>query len=294
MYDRTNEVTIGMTNETRSGNRHEVVIGSRGPGGVHSVEESGLESLPEERLTEMAREGDRQAFGELVRRNRSDMYGWARSLTQDHHMAEDIVQEALVNAFLHVGRLAEQSRFTPWLVRIVRNQAYMKLRRGGPYAKERPFSGLEPGAGSSFGRAGSPASIGASGGASEDWRDIDRVLFHLTRHSEQMIQQSRDPAAALMRKETLDGIRQLLACLSAREKHIFEAHFFRHVTPQEIAVVLDTSVANVYNSISRARGKLQRERLRLHISMYVKQRRDAGKPKSKLLAPPILYNPKEC
>lgn len=285
-------MTIGMTNEMRSGNRREVVIGGRDPDGLDSVEESRLDSLPEERLTEMAREGDRQAFGELVRRNRSNMYGWARSLTQDHHMAEDIVQEALVNAFLHVGRLAEQSRFTPWLVRIVRNQAYMKLRRGGPYAKERPFSGLEPGTGRLSGAADRSSSAGA--GPAEDWRDIDRVLFHLTRHSEQLIQQSRDPAAALMRKETLEGIRQLLACLSAREKHIFEAHFFRHVTPQEIAVVLDTSVANVYNSISRARGKLQRERLRLHVSMYVKQRREAGKPKAKLLAPPILYNPKEC
>jgi RNA polymerase sigma factor (sigma-70 family) len=291
-------MTIGMANgmtlEMRSGNRHEVVIGGRDPGDADSVEEGQLESLPEERLTELAREGDRQAFGELVRRNRSNMYGWARSLTQDHHMAEDIVQEALVNAFLHVGRLAEQSRFTPWLVRIVRNQAYMKLRRGGPYAKERPFSGLEMGAGRSSGQDGRSMPVGAGAGPTEDWRDIDRVLFHLTRHSEQAVQQSRDPAAALMRKETLDGIRQMLSCLSAREKHIFEAHFFRHVTPQEIAVVLETSVANVYNSISRARGKLQRERLRLHVSMYVKQRRDAGMPKSKLLAPPILYNPKEC
>ncbi|TNJ59288.1 sigma-70 family RNA polymerase sigma factor [Paenibacillus hemerocallicola] len=281
-----------------NGGRHEsVAVGSdpftEGRNGTGHAEESLFESLPEERLTELAREGDRLAFGELVRRNRANMYSWARSLTQDHHMAEDVVQEALVNAFLHVGRLAEESRFTPWLVRIVRNQAYMKLRRGGPFAKERPFSGLVPGAGWSYGAAGRPQSA-LSEGSADDWRDIDRVLFHLARHSEHEARQSRDPASALMRKELMEGIRQLLACLSAREKDIFEAHFFRHVTPREIAIVLDTSVANVYNSISRARGKMQRERLRLHVSMYVKQRRNAGKPKSKLLAPPILYQPKEC
>ncbi|GAA0399303.1 RNA polymerase sigma factor [Paenibacillus motobuensis] len=235
-----------------------------------------LELLPEERLTAMAREGDRQAFGELVRRSRSNMYGWAHSLTRDHHMAEDVVQEALVRAFLHVGQLVENSRFTPWLAQIVRNQAYMKLRRGGPFAKERPFSGLETGAGTSI-------------GGSSDWRDIDRVLFHLSCHSEETARQSGDPAAALMRKEMVEGIRQMLACLSAREKHIFEAHFFRHVTPQEIALLLDTSVMNVYNSISRARGKVQRERLRLYVGMYIRHRRDAGKPKAKLLAPPILW-----
>ncbi|WP_199614466.1 RNA polymerase sigma factor [Paenibacillus alkalitolerans] len=253
-----------------------------------------LKSLSEERLTDLAKEGDRQAFGELVRRSRAKMYSWARSLTYDHHMAEDVVQEALVQAFLHVGRLADHSRFTPWLSRIVRNQAYMKLRRGGPYAKERPFSSFETGASAAALLGGRPAAVAVIDGEAHDWLDIDRVLFHMSRHSEAAAREEQDPAAALMRKELVDGIRQLFACLSAREKEIFEAHFFRYVTPYEIALVLDTPVANIYNSISRARGKLQRERLRLHISMYVKQRRDAGKPKAKLLAPPILYRPREC
>lgn len=258
------------------------------------AEESVLESFTEERLTAMAREGDRQAFGELVRRSRAKMYSYARSLTQDHHLAEDVVQEALVRAFLHVGRLMDHSRFRPWLARIVQNQAYMKLRRGGPYAKEKPFSGLESGNGSESWRNGRMGPVGMNGGSTEDWRDIDRVLFHLSRHTEEAARQSNDPAAALLRKEMVDGIRQLFDCLSARERDIFEAHFFRHVSPNEIALVLDTSVANVYNSISRARGKLQRERLRLHVSLYIEQRREAGKPKAKLLAPPILFQPKEC
>ncbi|CAG7659050.1 RNA polymerase sigma factor [Paenibacillus allorhizosphaerae] len=253
-----------------------------------------LESLSEETLTGMAREGDRQAFGELVRRSRAKMYNWAHSLTQDHHMAEDVVQEALVQAFLHVGRLVEHSRFGPWVSKIVRNQAYMKLRRGGPYAKERPFSGLETGAGAEPTRGSRMAPAGDSIGGTNNWRDMDRILFHLSRHSEDAVQQAQDPAAALMRKELVNGIRQLFACLSAREKEIFEAHFFRHVTPNEIALMLDTSIANVYNSISRARSKLQRERIRLHVDMYVKQRRNSGKPKAKLLAPPILFQPREC
>ncbi|GGG68328.1 RNA polymerase sigma factor [Paenibacillus radicis (ex Gao et al. 2016)] len=239
--------------------------------------ENRLESMSEEQLTAMATEGNNQAFGELVRRNRANMYKWARSLTQDHHVAEDVVQEALVQAFLQVGRLADQNRFAAWLARIVRNQAYMKLRRGGLYAKEQPFTGI------------------TSAGTISHGQDIDRVLFQLSRrYEEDASRHTSDPAANLLRKELVDGIRQLFSCLSPREKDIFEAHFFRQVSPHEIAIVLDTSVANVYNSISRARGKLQRERLRLQISLYVKQRRDTGKPKAKLLAPPILYNPKEC
>ncbi|WP_052350355.1 RNA polymerase sigma factor [Paenibacillus gorillae] len=252
--------------------------------------ENSLDSMPEEQLSAMAMEGNKQAFGELVRRNRANMYKWARSLTHDHHVAEDVVQEALVQAFLHVGRLADHNRFAAWLSRIVRNQAYMKLRRGGLYAKEQPFTGIAAGS-TRPGKSGRTESANVA----ESGQDIDRILFRLSRrYDEDAARHTSDPAVILLRKELADGIRELFSCLSPREKEIFEAHFFRQVSPHEIAIVLDTSVANVYNSISRARGKLQRERLRLQISMYVKQRRNDGKPKAKLLAPPILYNPKEC
>lgn len=209
-------------------------------------------------------------------------------------MAEDVLQEALIRAFLHVGRLMERSSFAPWLARIVRNEAYMKLRRGGPYAKELPFSGLTNGSKLASAGSGQPAQAHANEGEMGHWRDLDRILFHFARRSEDAANRAHDPLAALLRKDLLEGIRQLFACLSAREQDIFEAHFFQQVSPNEIALALDTSVANVYNSISRARTKLQRERLRLHVSLYVKQRHDAGMPKAKLLAPPILYRPKEC
>lgn len=83
---------------------------------------------------------DPDAFGELVRKSRAKAFGLAYSITQDHHLAEDVVQEALVRAFLRLGTLVDTNRFTPWLAKIVRNEAYMKLRRGGPYRRERHIS----------------------------------------------------------------------------------------------------------------------------------------------------------
>jgi RNA polymerase sigma factor (sigma-70 family) len=94
----------------------------------------------EQELVAMAREGDPDAFGELVRRHRAKAIGVAKTLTRDTHLAEDIVQEALVKAFLKLGSLVDEKRFAMWLSRIVRNEAYMKLRRGGPHGKERPFT----------------------------------------------------------------------------------------------------------------------------------------------------------
>jgi DNA-directed RNA polymerase specialized sigma24 family protein len=89
----------------------------------------------ERELVDRARSGDNEAFGELVRMHRAHAIGWAGTLTQDSFLVEDIVQEALILAFLHLGTLTDAGQFKSWLHRIVRNQAYMKLRRGGPFSK---------------------------------------------------------------------------------------------------------------------------------------------------------------
>lgn len=235
-------------------------------------EDAWPEPVSEEELVEKARDGDPDAFGELVRRHRAKAFGIAHSLTKDHHLAEDVVQDALVRAFLHLGTLIDSVRFSPWLAKIIRNEAYMKLRRGGPHGKERPFTSVE--------MAASPE-IGT-----EDWHDIDRVLFQLSRSALDSAKQANDPSTALLRKELVDGIRSLLDCLGPREKQIFEAYFFEQLPPQDIAALLNTAVANVYNNISRARSKMQQERIRVQISMYVEQRKKMEKLAKKLLAPP--------
>ncbi|MFC0216415.1 RNA polymerase sigma factor [Paenibacillus chartarius] len=233
-------------------------------------------------LVERARSGDHEAFGELVRMHRAQALGWAHALAQDTYLAEDIVQDALIRAFLHLGSLMDSGRFLPWLHRIVRNQAYTRLRRGGPYAKEQPMTSLPRSAGRAKEQADSdphPA----------DWGDIDRILFHLSRHAADEAQRRGDPTEALLRQEMLRGLHELLHCLSARERSVFEAHFFGELPPEEIASLLGTSKANVYNLLSRSRAKVQKERIRVSLCLYVQRRAALGLPKRRILAPPPDY-----
>ncbi|WP_177245773.1 RNA polymerase sigma factor [Paenibacillus sp. BC26] len=232
-------------------------------------------------LVALARTGDPDAFGELVRRSRAKALNLAYSLTQDHHLAEDVVQEALVRAFLHLGSLVDSSRFAPWLKTIVRNEANMKLRRGGPHRKERPFTSW------SSREVASQHTVSSAGIGYGDPYNIDHVLFRLGKLALDEAKQAHDPSAALMRKDLVDGIRSMMYCLTSREKRIFEAYFFDQLSPQHIASLMDTAVANVYNSISRARQKLQQERIRSQISLYIEGRKKLGKPAVKLLAPPL-------
>ncbi len=233
-------------------------------------------SLDDEALTNQAKSGDPAAFGELIRRHRTKAYRLANSITQDEFLAEDIVQDALVKAFLHMGSLTDPQRFLPWFHRIVRNQALMKVRRGGIYAKELPLTSWEK----------PSRALPLSSSGEEEWRDIDRVLYRLSQSAARPDNEPSDPAEFLSRKETIESIRALLQCLGKKERNIFEAFFFRQLNPSEIAALFHTSTANVYNHLANSKRKVKHERLRVHISLYVSNRRQHGLPRARLLAPP--------
>jgi RNA polymerase sigma factor (sigma-70 family) len=234
-------------------------------------------------LVERARSGDQEAFSSLVRKYRAKALGWVNVLTTDSYMAEDIVQDALIRAFLHLGTLMDSRRFLPWLHRIVRNQVNMKLRRGGPFAKERPFSTFEQRDGASF--------RSQSAESSKDWGDIDQILFHLTQSTFTSAQNS-NPMDSFMRKEMLQSLYSLLKCLNKKEKSIFESHFFDQLSPSEIAVLFETTTENVYSSLSRSRIKVRKERIRISLSDFIRNRVSQGLPSKRVLLPPPIFQPR--
>jgi len=80
-------------------------------------------------LLAQAREGDTQAFGELVRRYESKIFRLAQHITQNREDAEDVLQETFLKAYEHLDQFQGNSKFYTWVVRIAVNQALMKLRR---------------------------------------------------------------------------------------------------------------------------------------------------------------------
>ncbi len=229
--------------------------------------------MKDEQLVGHARSGNREAFGELVRRHRERALGWASSITQEGHLAEDIVQEALISAFLRIETLMEPGRFKYWLQRIVHNQALMKIRRGGPNGKESSFSVLEAKL------AVCPNEVEGS--------DLDRLLFRMTARLDEERYAHQDPQVQFMRKDLYVGLFQLLRCLTAKERAIFEAHVFRQLSPGEIAEALGVSLGSVYTSISRSRSKVQRERIRVYFQGYAQEKKKSGGCTRRILAPPI-------
>ncbi len=76
-----------------------------------------------DRFVEAARDGDRGAFDELVRRTYVDTYTLAMRLTANEEDARDVVQESYLRAWKGIRRFRGDAQFSTWMYRITANAA---------------------------------------------------------------------------------------------------------------------------------------------------------------------------
>ncbi len=88
-----------------------------------------MNTFSDDDLIEMAKTGNGDAFGELMRRNGGASYKLALSILKNHHEAEDEVQNAYTNAWRHFTNFNHDAKFSTWITRIVFNQCLMRLRQ---------------------------------------------------------------------------------------------------------------------------------------------------------------------
>jgi len=79
-------------------------------------------------LLECAKLGDVNAFIRLVGPYRRGLFSTILRITKHQEDAEDVMQEALLRAYMHIKTFRGESRFSTWLTRIAINQALMCLR----------------------------------------------------------------------------------------------------------------------------------------------------------------------
>ncbi len=85
--------------------------------------------LTDERLVELALDGDEEAFGLLVRRYQRRLTAFLSQLVGDLELARELSQEAFVRAWSALSRFDPRYRFSTWLFRIAHNLGIDQLRR---------------------------------------------------------------------------------------------------------------------------------------------------------------------
>jgi RNA polymerase sigma-70 factor (ECF subfamily) len=77
--------------------------------------------------------GNTAMFELLMRRHNERIYRAARAIVRDDEEAEDVMQQAYVNAFAHLRQFQGSAQFSTWLTRIAVNEAIARVRRRGRY-----------------------------------------------------------------------------------------------------------------------------------------------------------------
>lgn len=93
----------------------------------------------EHELIHRARDGDPDAFAELVAIHGERVYGALRRFGLDPGEADEVAQEVFLRAWRGLGRFEERAQLSTWLYRIAFNEARRRLaRRAHPRVEADP------------------------------------------------------------------------------------------------------------------------------------------------------------
>jgi RNA polymerase sigma-70 factor (ECF subfamily) len=185
--------------------------------------------LSDRALAVNARAGSRNAFGELVRRHSSLVFGMSLKMLRNHEDAEDNLQNAFCKAYGKIKQFEGNSQFSTWLLRIAINEALMTLRKRGP--------------------AEAAAIRADQDGAADD-----------PRTQAELRDVYPDPERQYLVKEFAS---KALDALPHPLKHTFILQKREGWTNRELAETLDITPASVKSRIFRARARLRQRILDL-------------------------------
>ena len=85
--------------------------------------------VPDSQLLTYAKEGDNEAFSELVRRHQDFIFKFARGYLNDNQAAEDVTQDVFIKAYQGLPYFKNESQFSSWLYTICKNHCLNQIRR---------------------------------------------------------------------------------------------------------------------------------------------------------------------
>jgi RNA polymerase sigma-70 factor, ECF subfamily len=186
--------------------------------------ESSAQQDYEQRLIQRIRDGEHEAFYQLIRPYERRVYAAAFAILRNETDAEDCAQEAVLKAFKHIRQFRAEARFSTWLIQIAVNEARMRRRKERSDLVE-PID-KEQNEEDSY----RPRDFA-------DWREI--------------------PSEVLERKEVREKLAEALASLGQIYREVFVLRDMEQLSIEETANALGISTASVKTRLLRARLMLR-------------------------------------
>jgi RNA polymerase sigma-70 factor (ECF subfamily) len=86
-------------------------------------------TLSEKALLKLVQAGDREAYGEIVRKYMKSAYYIALAVVHNHQDALDLSQEAFVKTFRNIKKFDTDKAFFPWFYRLMKNLCLDHLKK---------------------------------------------------------------------------------------------------------------------------------------------------------------------
>jgi RNA polymerase sigma-70 factor (ECF subfamily) len=102
----------------------------------------GNRALADEDVVARVLAGETALFELIMRRHNQLLFRVARGVLKSDADAEDVVQQAYLQAYAHLAQFSGDARLSTWLTRITLNEAFARTRRRGRHA-EVPFENSE-------------------------------------------------------------------------------------------------------------------------------------------------------
>jgi RNA polymerase sigma-70 factor (ECF subfamily) len=176
------------------------------------------------RLVAAARQGDRDAFGILVERHQDRIFNSLLRVLGSRDDALDVVQDAMVQAFVKLDSFRGDAKFSTWLYRIAMNLALSYRRR------HRPSVSVE---------------------------ELKQ------RVGEEPVSELPAPDKNLMDQERAATVQQALAALEVQHCQILVLREMENCAYADIAQILELPVGTVRSRLFRARMQLKEKLIEL-------------------------------
>jgi RNA polymerase sigma-70 factor, ECF subfamily len=188
---------------------------------VNAVVVEQWKALSDEQVVADVLGGQTALFEVLMRRHNERVYRAARAIVRDEAEAEDVMQQAYVNAYTHLRQFNRQAQFSTWLTRIAINEALARVRRQRRYE---PFE-EEGSLVEAFVNQGSP----------------------------------RDPEREAASGELRGLLETAIDCLPDGAREVFILRDVEAMSTADVSVALGISEEAVKTRLSRARAALRRD-----------------------------------
>ena len=184
-----------------------------------------MDHITDAELIAKVRQGDKEAFGQLVERYQHMVGHIAEKMVSDEGVSHELTQEAILQAYLSLDHLRDASRFKSWLYGITLNicRSYLHDQRMITLSLESINGGVR----------------------SDSITDVGDIV------DPQTIAEAHD-----LHRLVMDAIDEL----SSKDKEATLLFYYEQLTLQEIATLSGASIGAIKGRLHRARKQLQ-ERL---------------------------------